>query len=113
MDDIRDILNSNPIVPVVILDRVEDTAPLCEALLQGGIQAIEITLRTEAAIAAIGEAARRFPDMTVGAGTLLNADQVKQVMDLGAKLMPPTAACVAKDTSKSGTPTIRVVRITR
>ena len=85
MDDIRDILNSNPIVPVVILDRVEDTAPLCEALLQGGIQAIEITLRTEAAMAAIGEAARRFPDMTVGAGTLLNADQVKQVMDLGAK----------------------------
>ena len=85
MGDIRDILNANRIVPVVVLDRVEDIVPLCEALLQGGIQAIEVTLRSEAAMAAIGEAARRFPDMIVGAGTLLNADHVTQVMDLGAQ----------------------------
>ena len=85
MDDIRGILNSNRIMPVVVMDRVEDTAPLCEALLQGGIQTIEVTLRTEAAMAAIGEAARRFPDMIVGAGTLLNVNQVTQVIDLGAK----------------------------
>ena len=74
MDDIRDILSANRVVPVVVLDRVQDTAPLCEALLQGGIHAIEVTLRTEAAMAAIGEAAKRFPDMIVGAGTLLNAE---------------------------------------
>ena len=85
MNDIKDILNANRVVPVVILDRVQDTAPLCEALLQGGIQAIEVTLRTEAAMAAIREAVRRFPDMIVGAGTLLNVDQIKQVMDLGVK----------------------------
>ena len=41
MHDIREILTANRVVPVVVLDRVEDTAPLCEALLQGGIQAIK------------------------------------------------------------------------
>lgn len=85
MSDIRDILSANRVVPVVVLDRVEDTAPLCEALLAGGIGAIEITLRTDAAMAAIGEAAARFGDMIVGAGTLLEAGQVARVVDLGAR----------------------------
>ncbi len=84
MKNIRDILSANSVIPVVVLERVEDTAPLCEALLEGGIRAIEITLRTAAAAACIGEAARSFPDMTVGAGTVMTADQVAMVKDLGA-----------------------------
>ena len=85
MSDIRTILNANRVVPVVVLERLEDTAPLCEALLAGGIRAIEITLRTSTAMAAVGEAARRFDQMVVGAGTLMTADQMAQVMDLGAR----------------------------
>ena len=106
MDDIRDILNSNRVVPVVVLDRVEDTAPLCEALLQGGIQVIEVTLRSEAAMAAIGEAARRFPDMIVGAGTLLDADHVTQVMDLGAQfgVSPGSTPALLDAVSTKGLP---------
>ena len=106
MDDIRDILNANRVVPVVVLDRVEDTAPLCEALLQGGIQAIEVTLRSEAAMAAIGEAARRFPDMIVGAGTLLDADHVTQVMDLGAQfgVSPGSTPALLDAVSTKGLP---------
>lgn len=106
MGDIRDILNANRIVPVVVLDRVEDIVPLCEALLQGGIQAIEVTLRSEAAMAAIGEAARRFPDMIVGAGTLLNADHVTQVMDLGAQfgVSPGSTPALLDAVSNKGLP---------
>jgi 2-dehydro-3-deoxyphosphogluconate aldolase / (4S)-4-hydroxy-2-oxoglutarate aldolase len=106
MGDIRDILNANRVVPVVVLDRVEDTAPLCEALLQGGIQAIEVTLRSEAAMAAIGEAARRFPDMIVGAGTLLDADHVTQVMDLGAQfgVSPGSTPALLDAVSTKGLP---------
>ena len=106
MDDIRDILNANRVMPVVVLDRVQDTAPLCEALLQGGIQAIEVTLRTEAAMAAIGEAVRRFPDMIVGAGTLLNVDQIKQVTDLGVKfgVSPGSAPALMDAVSNIGLP---------
>ena len=93
-------------MPVVVLDRVEDTAPLCEALLQGGIHAIEVTLRSEAAMAAIGEAARRFPDMIVGAGTLLNADHVTQVMDLGAQfgVSPGSTPALLDAVSTKGLP---------
>ncbi|MDP6895914.1 MAG: bifunctional 4-hydroxy-2-oxoglutarate aldolase/2-dehydro-3-deoxy-phosphogluconate aldolase [Rhodospirillales bacterium] len=106
MDDIRDILNANRVVPVVVLDRIEDTTPLCEALLQGGIQAIEVTLRSEAAMAAIGEAARRFPDMIVGAGTLLDADHVTQVMDLGAQfgVSPGSTPALLDAVSTKGLP---------
>ena len=106
MNDIRDILNANRVVPVVVLDRVEDTAPLCEALLQGGIQVIEVTLRSEAAMAAIGEAARRFPDMIVGAGTLLDADHVTQVMDLGAQfgVSPGSTPALLDAVSTKGLP---------
>jgi len=106
MDDIRDILSANRVVPVVVLDRVQDTAPLCEALLQGGIHAIEVTLRTEAAMAAIGEAAKRFPDMIVGAGTLLNANQITQVMDLGARfgVSPGSTPALLEAVSTKGLP---------
>ena len=106
MNNIQEILNANRVVPVVVLDRVEDTAPLCEALLQGGIQAIEVTLRTEAAMAAIGEASRRFPDMIVGAGTLLDADQVTQAIDMGAKfgVSPGSTPALLNAVSKNGFP---------
>ncbi|MEK9726216.1 MAG: keto-deoxy-phosphogluconate aldolase, partial [Rhodospirillaceae bacterium] len=84
-ETLRDILSANRVVPVVVLERIEDTAPLCAALLDGGIRAIEITLRTDAAAACIKEAVRRFPEMTVGAGTVITAVQVAQVLDLGVR----------------------------
>lgn len=83
MGDIGKILSANQIIPVVVLERLEDTVPLCEALLNGGLKAIEITLRTEVAMACIGEAVKRFPEMSVGAGTVLREEQVTVVKDLG------------------------------
>ena len=85
MNTIKGILSGNRVVPVVTLERTEDIVPICEALLEGGITVIEVTLRTKIAMAAIGEAAKRFPDLAVGAGTLVKPEQVLQVIDLGAQ----------------------------
>ena len=85
MRRIRDILRTNPVVPVVTLDRIEDTAPVCEALIEGGITVIEFTLRTAIAMKALGEAIKRFPELTVGAGTIVSSEQVTRVADLGAQ----------------------------
>ena len=72
------------IVPVVVLDRVEDAVPLAEALLAGGLDVMEVTFRTAAAENAIREIATRFPEILLGAGTLLNPEQVKRARGAGA-----------------------------
>ncbi|MCF7674035.1 MAG: bifunctional 4-hydroxy-2-oxoglutarate aldolase/2-dehydro-3-deoxy-phosphogluconate aldolase [Akkermansiaceae bacterium] len=72
------------IVPVVVLDREEDAEPLAEALLAGGLDVMEITFRTPAAAAAIRRIAEKFPEIWVGAGTLLEREQVLRARDAGA-----------------------------
>lgn len=84
MSDIQTILSANKIIPVLVLHQLEDTVPLCEAILEGGLNAIEITLRTEVALSCIAEAAKRFPQLTVGAGTLMTPDHVRMAIDSGA-----------------------------
>jgi 2-dehydro-3-deoxyphosphogluconate aldolase/(4S)-4-hydroxy-2-oxoglutarate aldolase len=72
------------IVPVVVLDKVESAEPLAEALLAGGLDIMEITFRTAAAEESIKRIAARFPEILLGAGTLLDTDQVKRAKDAGA-----------------------------
>lgn len=84
MNNIRKILAANRVVPVVVLEHEEDILPLCESLLGGGIKIIEITLRTANAIRAISAAVKRFPELTVGAGSIIRVDQISQVVDTGA-----------------------------
>ena len=84
MNNIRKILAANRVVPVVVLEHEEDILPLCESLLGGGIKIIEITLRTANAIRAISSAVKRFPELTVGAGSIIRVDQISQVVDAGA-----------------------------
>ncbi len=72
------------IVPVVVLDSVESAEPLAEALLAGGLDIMEITFRTAAAEESIQRIAARFPEILLGAGTLLEKDQVKRAKDAGA-----------------------------
>ncbi len=75
------------VVPVVVLDRVEDAIPTANALLAGGVDVMEITFRTSAAPDAIGAVAKSCPDMLVGAGTILNLDQCKLAVEKGAKFI--------------------------
>ena len=72
-----------PLIPVIVLEHENDAEPLAEALLAGGLDRIEITLRTPAALAALGRIRRSFPEMLVGAGTVVTQEQAKQCLDLG------------------------------
>ncbi|MBL0914633.1 MAG: 2-dehydro-3-deoxyphosphogluconate aldolase, partial [Sphingopyxis sp.] len=60
-----------PVIPVIVIDRVEDAVPMAEALVAGGLPVLEVTLRTPAALDAI-TAMKRVPGAVVGAGTVLN-----------------------------------------
>lgn len=72
------------IVPVVVLDDVESAEPLAEALLAGGLDIMEITFRTTAAEESIKRIASRFPEILLGAGTLLDKTQVRRAHEAGA-----------------------------
>lgn len=75
------------IIPVVVLNDVKDALPLGKALMEGGLPAAEVTFRTEAAEEAIRIMAANFPDMLVGAGTVLTKDQVDRAVNAGAKFI--------------------------
>ena len=75
------------IIPVVVLNDVKDAEPLGKALMEGGLPAAEVTFRTEAAEESIRIMAERFPDMLVGAGTVLTIEQVDRAVAAGAKFI--------------------------
>lgn len=90
------------VVPVIVLDSAEHAEPLAEALLAGGLDIMEITFRTAAAEESIRRIARNFPDILVGAGTLLTAEQVRRAKDAGAAFglapgLNPTTVAAAKE----------------
>jgi 2-dehydro-3-deoxyphosphogluconate aldolase/(4S)-4-hydroxy-2-oxoglutarate aldolase len=73
------------VVPVVVIDRAEDAIPLAEALLAGGLNVMEITFRTPAAEQSIRNVRKALPKMLVGAGTILDTDQLQHAIDAGAQ----------------------------
>ena len=73
------------LICVAVIDQPDDAVPLAEALLAGGLNVIEVTFRTAGAADAIARIRKSVPQILVGAGTLLTADQVKQAMDAGAQ----------------------------
>ena len=83
----REIMQISPIVPVIALDDAQDALRLADALLEGGIALMEITLRTNAALASIEAIAKEMPQMHVGAGTVLNASGYAQAVDHGAQFV--------------------------
>ena len=86
------------IVPVVVLKELSDTEPTLQALCDGGLPVAEITFRTACAADAIALACKKFPQMLVGAGTVINADQCNRAIDAGAKFIvgPGFSAAVAQ-----------------
>lgn len=87
MNAVLERLSKIGIVPVVKIDRVEDAVPLAKALCQGGLPCAEVTFRTDAAAGAIKAMTDAFPDMCVGAGTVLNAAQVDAAVEAGAQFI--------------------------
>lgn len=78
------ILKGQPVIPVVAVDSADGAVRLARALAAGGLPAIEITLRTPAALDAIRAVAREVPEAIVGAGTILTRDQFREAEDAGA-----------------------------
>lgn len=84
MSDRLELLAGYGVIPVVVLKHAADAAPLAEALCKGGLKCAEVTFRTEAAEEAIKIMAGNFPDMLIGAGTVLTIEQAERAVAAGA-----------------------------
>ena len=80
-------LANSIVVPVVVLDKVEDAVPTAKAMAAGGVDTMEITFRTACAPEAIKAVAENCPEVLVGAGTILNLEQCKLAIEMGAKFI--------------------------
>ena len=94
------------VIAVLTLDRSEDAVPLARALLAGGVSAMELTLRTPAAVEALATISREVPEMLAGAGTVLTPEQVRQVAEAGAAfaVAPGTNPKVVGEAQAAGLP---------
>ncbi|WP_192456688.1 bifunctional 4-hydroxy-2-oxoglutarate aldolase/2-dehydro-3-deoxy-phosphogluconate aldolase [Musicola keenii] len=79
------ILTAGPVVPVIVINKLEHAVPMAKALVAGGVRVLELTLRTDCAVEAIRLIAKEVPDAIVGAGTVLNPQQLAEVTDAGAQ----------------------------
>ena len=85
--NVSETIQKMGVVPVVVLNDAKDAAPLAKALVEGGLPCAEVTFRTEAAEECIRIMANEFPEMFVGAGTVLTIDQVDRAVAAGAKFI--------------------------
>lgn len=83
----QDVMQFSPIVPVVAIEKVEDALPLAQALLEGGINIMEITLRTTCALECIEVISKALPQMHVGAGTVINEQDFQNALDMGSQFV--------------------------
>jgi 2-dehydro-3-deoxyphosphogluconate aldolase/(4S)-4-hydroxy-2-oxoglutarate aldolase len=84
MTTLNDQLANIKIIPVIAINKVEDAIPLGRALIENGMPCAEITFRTDCAVAAIRTMRDEFPEILIGAGTVLTKEQVDQAIDAGA-----------------------------
>ncbi|WP_411358291.1 bifunctional 4-hydroxy-2-oxoglutarate aldolase/2-dehydro-3-deoxy-phosphogluconate aldolase [Pseudidiomarina salilacus] len=81
----KDLFKITPVVPVMVIERLEDAVPMAEALMAGGIRLLEVTLRSEVALSAIERLRERVPKAIVGAGTVTTPEQLQLVKAAGAQ----------------------------
>lgn len=84
-DDTLNLASHGPVIPVIVIQRLEDAVPLAEALVAGGVKVLEVTLRTPVALQAMEAMARAVPEAIVGAGTLRSVADVKAARDAGCQ----------------------------
>ena len=104
--DIAAIAVRAPVIPVLTIDRVADAVPLARALVKGGLPVLEVTLRTSVALDAIRAMAAEIPDAFLGAGTVLDANQVDLAKRAGARFLvsPGCTRTLAQAAVASGLP---------
>ena len=80
-----ELADHGPVIPVLVIHRVEDAVPLARALVDGGVRVLEVTLRTPAALACMEAIARAVPEAIVGAGTVRSAADAQAARDAGER----------------------------
>jgi 2-dehydro-3-deoxyphosphogluconate aldolase/(4S)-4-hydroxy-2-oxoglutarate aldolase len=95
-----------PVIPVVVIDDLDDAVPLAEALVRGGLPAIEVTLRTQPALAAIERIAAEVEGAVVGAGTVTTTRQIEDALAAGARFLvsPGATPTLLDGLQSSGVP---------
>jgi 2-dehydro-3-deoxyphosphogluconate aldolase/(4S)-4-hydroxy-2-oxoglutarate aldolase len=84
---IKDIMYTSPVVPVMVINKLEHAVPLAHALVEGGLKVLEITLRTPIALDAIKRIKAEVPGAIVGAGTVINVDTLQKAIDAGSEFI--------------------------
>jgi 2-dehydro-3-deoxyphosphogluconate aldolase/(4S)-4-hydroxy-2-oxoglutarate aldolase len=82
-----DLAGYGPVIPVIVIDRLEDAVPMAKALVAGGVRVLEVTLRTSAGLPAIEAIAKQVPGAVIGAGTVRDGDDVHAAHRAGAKFI--------------------------
>ena len=106
MMPIREILAASPVMPVIVLDRVDDAVLLAEALVSGGIRVLEITMRTAAALDCVRAIRAAVPNAIVGVGTITNIADMNAAREAGAMfgVSPGTTPVLLSHAATSGFP---------
>ena len=112
MKNIYDRIYETGIIPVIKIEDAANAVPLAKALIDGGLPAAEITFRTAAAADAIKAITEAYPDMVVGAGTVLNAEQADAAKAAGAQFIvsPGLNPNTVKHCQKIGVPILRTLK---
>lgn len=84
---IQDIMHTSPVIPVLVINQLQQAAPLARALVDGGLKVLEITLRTPVALEAIKAIKAEVPEAIVGAGTIINAETLDQAIAAGSEFL--------------------------
>lgn len=102
----RDLAAHGPVIPVIVIDRVEDAVPMAQALVAGGVRVLEITLRTAAALPSMAAIVRQVPEAIVGAGTIRSPDDARAAHDAGCRfgVSPGYTAAVGQACRSLGLP---------
>jgi 2-dehydro-3-deoxyphosphogluconate aldolase / (4S)-4-hydroxy-2-oxoglutarate aldolase len=106
MTPIREILTASPVMPVIVLDRVDGAVPLAEALVGGGIRVLEITMRTSAALDCVRAIRAAVPSAIVGVGTITNIAEMNAAREAGAAfgVSPGTTTELLRHAATTGFP---------
>lgn len=104
----QSVFARSAIIPVIAIESVDAMLHLADALMQGGIDIFEITLRTDAALDALSEVRKQFPTALCGVGTVLNATMLQQSIDAGAQfaISPGLTPSLAQASMESEIPLI-------
>ncbi|QPF73868.1 bifunctional 4-hydroxy-2-oxoglutarate aldolase/2-dehydro-3-deoxy-phosphogluconate aldolase [Roseateles sp. DAIF2] len=104
--DTLSLAGHGPVIPVIVIQRLQDAVPLAEALVAGGVRVLEVTLRTPVALQAMEAMARAVPEAIVGAGTLRTVADVKAARDAGCQfgVSPGYTDAIGAACSEQGLP---------